>query len=187
MIALARGLAKNPKLRVLEIADNAMNIDDGTEGTQAFADALSSWPKLERLYLSNCVLAHEEADAPPSLFGALAKGTNEKLHTLLLQNNNLDVAAFKKLEEDVVGKLPVLRTLEVQWNEVDEEAEAVEALRDALVAIGVKLFLTGEDEQEAGEPEKAEEEKDETKEELEPEKGSTTEAAAKADVKTGVL
>jgi Ran GTPase-activating protein 1 len=32
MIALARGLAKNPNLRVLEITDNAMNIDDRTEG-----------------------------------------------------------------------------------------------------------------------------------------------------------
>jgi Ran GTPase-activating protein 1 len=40
MIALARGLAKNPKLRVLEIAGNAMYIDDGTEGMQAFADGL---------------------------------------------------------------------------------------------------------------------------------------------------
>jgi Ran GTPase-activating protein 1 len=186
MIALARGLAKNPKLRVLEIADNAMNIDDGTEGTQAFADALSSWPDLERLDLSDCVLAHEEADAPPSLFDALAKGTNKKLHTLLLQNNNLDVAAFKKLGDDVVGKLPALRRLEVQWNEVEEGEEAVEALRDALVARGGKLFLTDEDEEEAGEPEKAEEEDEETKEEPEPEKGPTTEADAKADVKTGV-
>jgi Ran GTPase-activating protein 1 len=188
MIALARGLAKNPKLRVLEIADNAMNIDDGTEGTQAFADALSSWPDLERLDLSDCVLAHEEANAPPSLFDALAKGTNKKLHTLLLQNNNLDVAAFQKLGEDVVGKLPALRRLEVQWNEVEEDEEAVEALRDALVARGGKLFLTDEDEEEAGEPEKAEEEDEETKEEPEPEKGSMTEAEAEAkeDVKTGV-
>jgi Ran GTPase-activating protein 1 len=186
MIALARGLAKNPKLRVLKIADNAMNIDDGTEGTQAFADALSSWPDLERLDLSDCVLAHEEADAPPSLFDALAKGTNKKLHTLLLQNNNHDVVAFKKLGEDVVGKLPALRRLEVQWNEVEEDEEAVEALRDALVARGGKRFLTDEDEEEAGEPEKPEEEDEETKEEPEPEKGSTTEADAKANAKTGV-
>jgi Ran GTPase-activating protein 1 len=175
-------------LRVSEIADNAMHIDDGTEGTQAFADALSSWPVLERLDLSDCVLAHEEADAPPSLFDALAKGTNMKVHTLLLQNNNLDVAAFKKLGENVVGKLPALKRLEVQWNEVEEDEEAVEALRDALVARGGKLFLTDENEEEAGELEKAEEEDDETKEEPEPEKGSTTEpeADAKKDVKTGV-
>jgi Ran GTPase-activating protein 1 len=189
MIALARGLAKNPKLRLLEIADNAMNIGDGTEGTQAFADALSSWPHLEKLDLSDCVLAHEEANAPPSLFDALAKGTNKKLHTLLLQNNNLDVAAFQKLGEDVVGKLPALRRLEVQWNEVEEDEEAVEVLRDALVARGGKLFLTDKDEEEAGEPEKPEEEDQETKEEPEPEKGSTTkaEAEAKTDAKTGVL
>jgi Ran GTPase-activating protein 1 len=164
MIALARGLAKNQKLRVLEIADNAMNIDDGTEGTQAFADALSSWPDLERLDLSDCVLVHEEEDAPPSLFDALAKGTNEKLYT---QNNNLDVAVFKTLGDDVVGKLPALRRLEVQWNEVEEDEEADEALRDALVARGGKLFLTDEDEEEAGEPEKPEEEDEETKEEPE--------------------
>jgi Ran GTPase-activating protein 1 len=188
MIALALDLAKNPKLRVLEIADNAMNIDDVTEGTQAFADALSSWPDLERRDLSDCVLAHKEADALPSLFDALAKGTNKKLHMLLLQNNNLDVAAFKKLGEDMVGKLPALRRLEVQWNEVEEDEEAVEALRDALVARGGKLFLTDEDEEEAGEPEKPEEEDEETKEEPEPEEVSTTEAdaEAKADGKTGV-
>jgi Ran GTPase-activating protein 1 len=186
MVALARGLAKNPKSRVLEIADNAMNIDDETEGTQAFADALSSWPDPERLDLSDCVLAHEEADAPPSMFDALAKGTNKKVHTLLLQNNNFDVAAFKKLGDDVVGKLPVLRRLEVQWNEVEEDEEAVEALRDALVVRGGKLLLTDEDEEEAGEPEKAEEEDEETKEEPEPEKGSTTEADAKTNVETGI-
>jgi Ran GTPase-activating protein 1 len=186
MIALARGLPKNPKLRVLEITDNAMNIDDETEGTQAFANALLSWLDLERLDLSDCVLAHEEADAPPSLFDALAKGTNKKLLTLLLQNNNLDVAAFQKLGEDVVGKLPALRRLEVQWNEVEEDEEAVEALRDALVAKGSKLILTDEDEEEAEEPEKAEEEDEETREEPEPEKESTTEADAKTDVKTGV-
>jgi Ran GTPase-activating protein 1 len=171
---------------VLETANNAMNIDDGTEGTQAFADALSSWPDLERLNLSDCVLAHEEADAPPSLFDALAKGENKKLHTLLLQNNNLDVAAFKKLGEDVVGELPALRRLEVQWNEEGEEA--VEALRDALVVRGGKLFLTDEDEEETGELKKPEEEDEESKEEPEPEKGSATkaDADAKTDVKTGV-
>jgi Ran GTPase-activating protein 1 len=181
-------LAKNPKLRILEIADNAMNIDDGTEGTQAFADALSSWPDLERIDLSDCVLAHEEADAPPSLSDALAKGENKTLHTLLLQNNNLDVVVFKKLGEDAVGMLPALRRLEVQWNEVEEDEEAVEALRDALVARGEELVLTDEDEEEAGEPEKPDEEDEETKEEPEPEKGSTTEADAdaKRDVKTGV-
>jgi Ran GTPase-activating protein 1 len=186
MIAPARGLAKNPKLRVLEIADNAMNIDDGTEGTQAFADALSSWPDLERIDLSDCVLAHEEADAPPSLSDALAKGEYKKLHTLLLQNNNLDVAAFKKLGEDVVAKLPALRRLQVQWNEVEGDEEAVEALRDVLVVRGGKLFLTDEDEEEAGEPEKPEEEDEEMKEEPETEKGLTTDADAKTDVKTGV-
>jgi Ran GTPase-activating protein 1 len=122
------------------------------------------------------------------LFNALAKGTNKKLHKLLLQNNNLDVAAFKKLGEDVVGKLPALRRLEVQWNEVEEDEEAVEALWDAVVARGGKLFLTDEDEEEAGESEKAEEEDGVTKEEPELEKGSTTEADAdaKTNVKTGV-
>jgi Ran GTPase-activating protein 1 len=134
------------------------------------------------LDLSDCVLAHEEVAAPPSLFDALAKGTNKNFHTLLLQNNNLDVAAFKKLGEDVMGKLLALRRLEVQWNEVEEDEEAVETLRDALVARGGRLFLTDEDEEEAGEPEKPEEEDEETKEEPEPEKGSTTEA----DVKTGL-
>jgi Ran GTPase-activating protein 1 len=140
------------------------------------------------LDLSDCVLTHEEADAPPSLLDALAKGENKKSHTLLLQNNNLDVAAFKKLGEDVVGKLPALRRLEGQWNKVEEDEEAVEALRDALVARGGKLFLTDEDKEEAGELEKPEEEEEETKEEPEPEKGSMTEADAEAkeDVKTGV-
>jgi Ran GTPase-activating protein 1 len=139
------------------------------------------------LDLSDCVLAHEEADAPPSLFEALAKGTNKKLRTVLLQNNNLDVAALKKLGEDVVGKLPALRRLEVQWNEVEEDEEAVEALRDALVARGGKLFLTDEDEEEAREPEKPKEEDEETKEEPELAKGSTmTETDVKTGVKTGV-
>jgi Ran GTPase-activating protein (RanGAP) involved in mRNA processing and transport len=93
--------------------------------------------------LSDCVLAHEEGDAPPSLLDALAKGENKELHTLLLHNNSLDVAAFKKLGEDIVGKLQELRRLEVQWNEVEEDEKAVEALRDALVARGRKLFFDG--------------------------------------------
>jgi Ran GTPase-activating protein 1 len=96
---------------------------------------VKSHPDLKRSHLSDCVLAHEAADASQSLFDTLVRGKNMKLH-ILLQNDNLDVAAFKKLGEDDVGKLPALKRLEVQWNDIEENKEVVEALRDALVARG---------------------------------------------------
>jgi len=164
MVALAKGLAKNPNLRILDLEDNAINVDGSDEGTKAFADALPSWPNLEILNLSDCVLANE--GEVPAIFNVLAEGKHTKLHTIQLQNDNLDAESFKLLTESVVPKLPALRRLELQMNEVEEDDEVAEDLKDAVVARGGKLLMEDEDEEEKEDQDKAEE--------PEPEKTFTT-------------
>jgi Ran GTPase-activating protein 1 len=166
MTSLARGLAKNAGLRILELQDNAVNVDGSDGGTRAFAAALPAWPALEKLDFSDCVLAHEGDDAPPAILDVLAQGKHVKLHTLQLQNNNLGTESFTLLAETVLPKAPALKRLEMQWNEVEEDDEAAEALKDAMAARGGKLVINDEEEEE--EAEKAEDE------EPEPEKVSTT-------------
>jgi Ran GTPase-activating protein 1 len=171
MTALARGLAKNPGLRVLELQDNAVNVDGSDGGTAAFAAALPQWPALEKLDFSDCVLAQE--GEVPAVLPVLARGGHTKLHTLQLQNNNLGAESFTLISEEVIAKLPALKRLELQWNEVEEEDETVETLKDAMMARGGKLVMNDEED----EDEKDEDE--ETAEEPEPEK-VTTQAAAPA-------
>lgn len=174
MVALAKGLAKNPNLRILDLEDNAINVDGSDEGTKAFADALPSWPNLETLNLSDCVLTNE--GEVPAIFNVLAEGKHTKLHTIQLQNDNLDAASFKLLTESVVPNLPALKRLELQMNEVEEDDEVAEDLKDAVAARGGKLFMEDEDEEDEDEEDKAEE--------PEPEKTSTTAGETLAN-KTG--
>lgn len=172
MTALARGLAKNAGLRVLELQDNAVNVDDSDGGTAAFAAALPKWPALEKLDFSDCVLAAE--GTIPAVLPVLAQGGHARLHTLQLQNNNLGTESFALIAEEVLGKLPALKRLELQWNEVEEDDEAAEALKDAMTARGGKLIMNDEEDEE----EEKRDEDDETAEEPEPEKVSTTQATA---------
>jgi Ran GTPase-activating protein 1 len=98
------------------------------------------------------------------------------LRTLQLQNNNLGTDSFTLIAEEVLGKLPALQRLELQWNEVEEDDEAAETLKEAMIARGGKLVMNDEEDEE----EKDADEDEEAAEEPEPEQVSTTQAAVPA-------
>ncbi|KAK2465381.1 hypothetical protein APHAL10511_002735 [Amanita phalloides] len=91
--ALARGLKKCPNLRHLDLQDNTFTSDGKLSGVDAWTNALSSWPGLHTLNLSDCVLSTE--GEIPTLVRAIASGSNPKIHTLQLQNNDLDTETFE--------------------------------------------------------------------------------------------
>ncbi|KAJ3573994.1 hypothetical protein NP233_g2075 [Leucocoprinus birnbaumii] len=157
--ALAKGLAKNPSLKHIDLQDNTFTSDGALVAIEAWAESLGSWPELEVLNLSDCVLSAE--GEVPKLLKILAEGSNPKLHTLQLQNNNLETETLALLTENVAEKMAGLLRLELQWNDIEEEDENIENLGLVLKARGGKLYVTDEDE---------EEEEEETKEEDEEEK-----------------
>ncbi|TFY54523.1 hypothetical protein EVJ58_g8811 [Rhodofomes roseus] len=118
----------------------------GESGSAAMAAALRAWPALRTLNLSDCVLAEEGAVSP--VLEAIAQGSNPKLELLQLQNNNLDTQSFVLLAEALEVHLPVLKQMEMQWNEVEEDDEGVEALQGLMKKRGGKLVLDDEEEEE---------------------------------------
>ncbi|KAL7279803.1 RNI-like protein [Trametes coccinea BRFM310] len=150
--SLVGGLAANADLHHLDLQDNTF----ADEGSKRMAAELNrgSWPLLRQLNLSDCVIG-EEGEVSP-IVEALAKGLHTKLEILQLQNDNLESEAFSLLA-GVVDKLPQLKKVEAQWNEVDEEDEGVVALLTALKKQGGKLVMNDEDEEDE-EEEAAEEE-----------------------------
>lgn len=160
IIELAKGLAKNPTLESIDFQDNAFTVGEDLAGIEAWSEALSSWPELHTLNLSDCIISTE--GEVPSLLTALVGGSNPKLKKLQLQNNNLETASFKLLAGVIGTTLKNIQRLELQWNEVEEDDEHIETLSDSLKQRGGKLIATEEDEeedeQEEGEEETAEEE-----------------------------
>ncbi|KAI0754746.1 RNI-like protein [Daedaleopsis nitida] len=171
--ALVQGLAANAELLHLDLQDNTF----ADEGTQKMAAELSrgTWPLLRVLNLSDCVIG-EEGEVSP-VVEALAKGLHTKLEVLQLQNDNLESQAFSLLA-GVVEKLPKLKRVEAQWNEVDEDDEAVAALLAALRKQGGKLVINDDEDEDEDEDEEDEEKEDE-KEAAEAEKEEAEEAEPK--------
>ncbi|KAF9552263.1 RNI-like protein [Agrocybe pediades] len=163
--ALARGLAKNPGIQHIDLQDNTFTVDGELTGVEAWTEALSSWPELHTLNLSDCVLSTD--GEVPTLIESLAKGSNPKLHTLQLQNNNLENASFGVLAGAISEGLANLMTLELQWNDVEEDDEHIESLALSLKQRGGKLFATDDDEEESEEEKEEKEDEEDDKEEEE--------------------
>ncbi|KAI4522363.1 RNI-like protein [Schizophyllum commune Loenen D] len=147
--ALANGLAKNAGLLHVDLQDNTFTEEGDLSGVAAWAAALKAWPALHTLNLSDCVLSGE--GEVPAVIEALVGGSNPKLHTLQLQNNNLEAATFEQLADAIAGELATLRRLELQWNEQEEDDEFLAKIAESLKTRGGKLFATDEDEEEEDE------------------------------------
>ncbi|KAF9778712.1 hypothetical protein BJ322DRAFT_1014467 [Thelephora terrestris] len=140
---LAHGLARCPNLEYLDLQDNTF----GEVGSVAMADALSVWTELTFLNFSDCVLSNE-GEGVSAITETIANGSNPKLQTLQLQNNNMETDSFALLAEGI-SKLPSLKRLELQWNEVDDdEDENLQTLVQSLKQRGGKAFLNDEEEEE---------------------------------------
>jgi len=145
---LARGLAHCPRLEYLDLQDNTF----GEVGSVAMAKALPAWTELAFLNFSDCVLSNE-GEGVSAVIKTIASGSNPKLQTLQLQNNNMESGSFALLAKGV-SKLSNLKTLELQWNEVDnEEDENVQTLVQSLKQKGGKVLLNDEEEEEEEEEE----------------------------------
>ncbi|KAK7028121.1 Ran GAP Rna1 [Paramarasmius palmivorus] len=149
--ALAKGLAKNTGLQHIDLQDNTFTFEGALTGVQAWSDALAAWPELHTLNLSDCVLSGD--GEVPSLVETLAAGSNPKLHTLQLQNNNLEAETFAKIAESIQGPLKGLMSLELQWNDAEEDDVSLGEIGTHMKRRGGKLFVNDEDEEEDGEDE----------------------------------
>lgn len=176
--ALARGLAKNPHLQHIDLQDNTFTADGELTGLEAWTEALPSWLDLHTLNLSDCVLSAE--GEVPILVTSLTTGSNPKLHTLQLQNNNLETKTFSLLAQTISTHLTSLMRLELQWNEVEDDDEHLETIALSLKQRGGKLFATDEDEEEEEEEEK-EEEEEELKEQAEEQAKESAKVDTSAD------
>ncbi|EGN98496.1 hypothetical protein SERLA73DRAFT_12877, partial [Serpula lacrymans var. lacrymans S7.3] len=130
MTALANGLSKCPALQHIDFQDNTFTEDGSEMGVKAWADALSSWPDLTTLNLSDCVLSNE--GEIPLLLKALTTGSNIKLQSLQLQNNNLEAQTFALLADAISTHLSSIKTLELQWNDAEEDDENLDTIADTL-------------------------------------------------------
>ncbi|GJE88489.1 RNI-like protein [Phanerochaete sordida] len=154
---LMRGISACTGLQLLDLEDNTF----GDIGSKAMAEVLAQWPALHTLNLSDCHLA-KEGDISP-IVETLADGSNPNLATLRLQNNNFDTQTYQLLSDGVESGLGMLRLLELQWNDIEEDDEGLEILRRVLKGRGGKLVTDDDDE---------EEEEEEEEEDREPEQES---------------
>ena len=169
--ALARGLAKCTELEHVDLQDNTFTEDGATTGLEAWTEALPSWTSLRTLNLSDCVLSHE--GEIPIIVSKLATGSNPKLHTLQLQNNNLETETFALLAQAITSGLKNLMRLELQANDQEEDDVHLGTLGLSLKKRGGKLYAFDEDEEEEEEEEEEEKEKEK---EIEAEKGEIKES-----------
>ncbi|KAG6813593.1 hypothetical protein H0H92_009638 [Tricholoma furcatifolium] len=154
--ALARGLSKCPHLEYIDLQDNTFTVDGKTTGLEAWSEAVLSWPELHTVNLSDCFLS---ADGEvPSLLSAFASGTNPKLHTLQLQNNNLESQTFQLFSENISTKMLSVMSLDLLDNDQEEEDEHLETIALSMKQRGGRLYAYEEEEEEEEEEEKEAEE-----------------------------
>ena len=175
--ALAEGLSKCSNLRYLDLQDNTFIKDSSKAAVNAWAHALPKLSALETLVLSDCVLSEEDVDEVPPPLQKLVEGSNKNLVALVLQNNNLNASTFKFFA-DSLASLPKLKKLELQWNDVDEDLEEIDTIREIIEQRGGK-FLAEEEEEE--EEEERGGERKEVKEGKEEERESEGDVGALAD------
>lgn len=155
IISLAQSLAKCPTMQHLDLQDNCTSEESSEEGWRALGDAIAAWPGLQTLSLSDCVLTNEGATI---LFGIFAAGAHTKLSVVELQNNELDDSIIELLSGVVETHLPALKTLELQWNELESDDPQVRTVSGILKRRGGSLHIDDEEEEEEeGEEEKEKE------------------------------
>ncbi|KIP09690.1 hypothetical protein PHLGIDRAFT_102431 [Phlebiopsis gigantea 11061_1 CR5-6] len=151
--ALVRGISVCKDLQYLDLQDNTF----GELGSKTMAETLAQWSSLHTLNLSDCHLA-SEGDVSP-VIETLAEGSNPQLHTLQLQNNNFDTQSYALLSEGINSAFPLLKLLELQWNDFEDDDAAVATLERVMKGRGGKVIIDDDEEEE--EEEEAEEEAEE--------------------------
>lgn len=127
--AIAKGLANNRDLQILDLQDNTMT----KSGTRSLVKHLPSWPDLRELNLSDCLLGKAGGIA---LATSLSFGSNPKLETLKLAFGEFDKRTVEILSVAIAQHMPGLKSLDLCGNRVSEEDDCFEELRKALALHG---------------------------------------------------
>lgn len=172
---LVRGISACKGLELLDLEDNTF----GELGSKTMAEVLAQWPGLHTLNLSDCHLT-KEGDISP-IIEALADGSNPNLHTLRLQNNNFETQTYQLLSDGIESGLGMLKLLELQWNDIEEDDEGLEILRRVLKGRGGKLVVDDDEEEEEEADEEDREPEQESKSPLPSEPSSPKQIAAKEE------
>lgn len=130
IIAITKGLASCPNLKVLDLQDNTATL----RGSRGIASSLPTWTHLEVLNLSDCLLKPKGGYL---VFDALKKGSNKELKTLQLQYCDLDRKALDHLGRVIEsGAIEKLEKLDINGNWADEEDECIERIKKGLEKVG---------------------------------------------------
>lgn len=122
---LREGLRHASGLRVLDLQDNTFT----ALGSRALAEVLPEWREVQELGIGDCLLS---ARGAVIVAEAMGKGGNEKLQTLRLQFNDMDVKGLKGFADAAKHSLPALQRIEVNGNVFNEDDPSVAALRELL-------------------------------------------------------
>lgn len=164
---IVEGLRDCKNLRHLDLQDNTFTV----KGSKALAQALPSWPQLEILNVSDCLLSKKGG---AHVFTALERGENKQLKELLLQYNEIQADGVQILAQAIKSHLNLLEKLDLNGNKFEEDHEVVEVLKEALATWDNEEALLELDEME-------EIDSDEEEEEEEEESESETEETPKAE------
>lgn len=133
-----QGLAKNPHLRIIDLQDNTATL----RGARAVATALSQWPNLSELQLSETLLRPRGGRMVVESLAARPFPAMSKIGLAFCDLGPDSVAGLS----DVVRAMPKLQHVDVNGNFVEEDGPELEALREALEAMGHADALAETDE-----------------------------------------
>ncbi|KAI0366452.1 RNI-like protein [Pilatotrama ljubarskyi] len=143
--ALVRALRNCRHLRYLSLRDTVSteDLEEGDDrperrGWQEAIDLLQRTSELEFLDLSDCYLPEPAIAA--LVTDVFAAGKTPRLHTVLLENNDIEEDSYIALIDAIVNHLPALRLISLAWNN-DLESDAVQSLSTALEERGGHVIV----------------------------------------------
>lgn len=126
VIALSKGIEKNPGLRRLNLQDNTFT----NEASIPLAKALSSVPKLTFVDVGDCLVG--DAGCKAILEALVEGGAAETLEVLNLQYGEMNEEGALLLSGLLTSKFKNLRILMLNGNAFDPNGRAAVAIKDAL-------------------------------------------------------
>ncbi|KAL1869135.1 Ran GAP Rna1 [Diaporthe australafricana] len=131
-VIVSQGLARVHGLEVLDLQDNLITARGRTH--TALAKAVAGWPDLRVLDVNDSILGSRGAAL---LVAALADVKDSKLEVLKLVGNNINGANTAALAS-AFERLPSLREVELNMNNIPEDDAGYEALKRLLQERGSK-------------------------------------------------
>lgn len=166
IIALAKGLSANPKLRVLNLNDNTV----GPQGAQALANILPNFHALEHLNLGDCLLKTEGSLILAAALGI--KGNHPFLKELNLSFNEIHTRAAAPIAQAMADKKQ-LTNLHLDGNSFGTDGRAILSKcltnLERIDSLGTLSEDESDEDKEEGEDEDEDEEEDEDENEDEDE------------------